>query len=315
MRRRRFVVGTACGLATALAGCLGPSQDSLSQRPPENEVEDSIRTAVGEANTVAVELAGVREDGVQPGSLDLDWAALRDRVETANAELDTAEGHEAADPYEDDVATARAYVGVVDDLLSATSDLDDVGGQLDALETALEEGDYDSAGDELDALGPEIETVVSTTDGAASAIQAVDADRLSTYGARTDDLTEGVDSLDGLARAANSLIGGYDEVLAGRERMENGRNEFEARDYAAAETEFQAASDRFADATSTFEGGQSETEQLVAEFETAICRSGHLEDAATHFAAAASAAGSGDLVSAQNEYQEGDDALDDVAAC
>lgn len=278
-------------------------------------MEDSIRTAVGEANTVAVELARVREDDVEPGSLDLDWAALRDRVETANAELDAAEGHEAADSYGDDVTAARAYVDVVDDLLSATSDLSDVGGQLDALETALEEGDYDSAGDELDALQPEIETVVSTTDDAASAIQSVEADRLSTYGARTGDLTEGVDSLDGLARAADSLVGGYDEVLAGRERMENGRDEFEARDYAAAATEFQAASDRFADATSTFEGGQSETEQLAAEFETATCRSGHLEDAADHFAAAASAADSGEAVSAQDEYQQGDDALDDVAAC
>lgn len=315
MRRRSFVVGTACGLAAATAGCLGSGQESLSERPPENEVEDAIRTAIGEANTAAVEVALVADDGVDPTSVELDWEALRGRLETAHAALDDAESHAAADDYQADVEAARTYVQVVHDLLGAASDLVDLGGRLDTLEEAVAEEDYDRASEELDAIRPDVEAVASTTADAIDAAQSVDAERLAPYGAKTARVGDGLGTLDDVATAADHLTAGYDDVLAGREHMERGRDEFSSRNFEAAASEFETAGDRFASATTSFETGQSETDELGGEFETALCRSGHLEAAATHFANAADAADGGDVVTARDEREQGEEELNAAANC
>lgn len=315
MRRRALVVGAASGLATALAGCMGPSQDAMEERPEENRVVDAIRSAVGEANTAAAELQGAREDAESPADVEIDETALQERIDAARSDLEEARSLDAAGEYEAELAAASDYVDVVDGLLTATVEFADVGEQLSSLESAIDEGEYDRASEDLDAIRPRIQEAQTVAEDAETAVGELDEAVLSDYGARTDELADGLATVVELATAADQLTGGYQLVLDGRDHMESGRQEFDAGNYGAAESEFENGSGEFAAATSAFETGQSETERLAGEFDTAICRSTNLEEAADHFAAAAGEADAGNLLAANDEYQDGDDALDRVSAC
>lgn len=316
MHRRRLVAGAGLGLASALAGCLGSGRETLDERPPENAVEDAVRTAVGEANTAAVALATAREDVESPEDLDVDRAALEARVATARSALEDAEGSEAAGEYEAELAAARSYVDVVDGLLTGTVDLADAAARLEDLESALQSQAFDRAAEELSAVRPAIEDARTTTEDAASTAESLDADRLEAYGAQIDRVADGLEEVTGLAAGADALTAGYEDVLAGREHLAAGETASGDGDYGAAASEFEDAGTRFADATATFEDEQATTDdRLATEFETALCRSSHLEDAAGHFAAAAQAAQDRDPITADGERRAGEDAVDAAARC
>lgn len=320
MQRRSFVVGCACGIGTALAGCLGDEDETPEAGEGEsqagNDVEDAIRNAVGEANSVAIGLAVAREDADGPGEIDVDGDELGSALADARASLDEAAELEAADEYEAELAAAGAYVDVVDGLLSATLDLVAVASDLEALEAALDDENYDGASEQLSAVLPQVQSASDATADAEGWLQNLDQEAISAYGAQTDRLADGLAELSNLATGADYLTSGYDELLTGRERLEDGQSERESRNYDAAETEFETAGDRFADASAEFGTGRTGApEELAGEFDAATCRSGHLEDAAEHFAAAASAADSGDAATASSELDDGEAALDDAANC
>lgn len=313
MRRRDFVVASASGLLAGLAGCFGPDQESLDERPPENEVEDAIRRAVGLANGVAVELRGA---GAGPTDLDVDVADLRDRLASAREELDAAASSEAADGFQDAIDDAGSYVDAVGGLVDAVDAFAGVGDDLESLDAALSDGDYEAAVSELAAVGDAVDEAVAATGDAEDDLSSVDEATLGPYGARTADLEAAVEEAAALADAARDLVDGYERVLEGAARLDDGRAEFESGNYGAAESEFDAAGDAFADAGSTFESGAGGADTPVDDrFATAQCRATNLEDAAGHFADAAAAADAGDPVTANDEYQAGDAALDEAQAC
>lgn len=315
MRRRCFVVGAAGGLAGALAGCLG-SGDGTVERPPENRVEDGIMTAVGEANAAALAVQAAREDADGPAELSVDVEPLEERLATARDALDDAESAPAADGYVDAIAAARDYVEAVAGLVTAAGAFASAGEDLLELEVALADGHYDAAADLLADLEPSVEDARTAASDARSTLAGIDGVRVDRYGARLEELATGLETAASLATAADALVVGYQSVLEGRDALQRGRNEFETGNYGAAAEECSTASDRFAAATAEFESAASETgTALDGRLDVALCRSTNLEDAAGHFEAAASAADGNDLLTANEEYQTGDDALDAAAAC
>lgn len=288
----------------------------MEESPPENEVEDAIRSAIGEANQVAIELASARDAAADPSEVDVDGDALQSKLESARTSLEEASSMEAADQFEAELAAAGSYVDVVEGVLTATLDLVAVVDDLELLESALGEGDDDGATEVLDAVQPHVQSARDATADAQGWIQNLDQDALSTYGAQTERLADGLAELSDLAVGADHLTTGYDELLTGRERLSEGRSEFESRNFGAAVDAFETAGSRFADASAEFGTGQTGApEALSAEFDTATCRAGTLEDAADHFAAAASAANDGNPGTASSERDDGEAALDEAAAC
>lgn len=316
MRRRSIVVGAGTILGSALAGCLGSGQETLDERPAGNEVEDALRTAIGEANTVALELASAREEAATVADLSIDAATLRDGLDAATGALDAAEEYEAAGDYETERSEARAYVGAVEGLLEGSTTLIDVAGQLDGLETTLQSQDFDAAAGELDAIRPAADDARSTTTDARSSASEIDAAVLDPYGAKMDELTDGLDTVANISIGVDELTVGYGALLAGRDDLAAGRDALDGGNDAAAASSFQSAASEFTTATDHFETARAETDgELSGRIDVALCRSGALTDAAGHFEAAADAAGSGDRSGALRQQERGEAALQTADSC
>lgn len=316
MRRRSILVGAGALVGSALAGCLGSGQEPLDERPAANEVEDALRTAIGEANTVALELASAREDAATFADLSVDATALRDRLDAATGALDAATGSEAAGDFETELAEARAYVGAVGGLLEGSVTLLDVAGRLDGLETTLQSQDFDAAAAELEAIQPVADDARSTTTDARSSAAEIDAAVLDPYGAKMDELTEGLDTVANISIGVDELTAGYSALLAGRDDLAAGRDALEAGNYAAASSSFESAESEFTTATGHFETARAETDgELSGRIDVALCRSHALTDAAVHFEAAADAAAAGNRSESRRRQEEGEAALQTAASC
>lgn len=315
MRRRDFVVGATGGLAAALAGCLDSGGGTV-ERPPENRVEDGIMAAVGEANAAALAVRTAREDADGPVELSIDAGPLEARLATARDALDDADSVPEADEYADAIAAARDYVAAVAGLVTTVDAFASAGEDFLELEVALADGHDGAAADLLADLEPSVEDARTASSDARSTLSGIDGASLDRYGARVAELRTGLETATSLATAADALVVGYGSVLDGREALQRGRSEFDAGSYGAAAEECSTASDRFASATAEFEAAASETSTaLDGRLDVALCRSSNLEDAADHFEAAASAADGGDPLTANEEYQAGEDATDAAAAC
>jgi len=315
MRRRELIVGAGVALS-AFAGCLGEEQVALSERPPENEVEDAIRIAVGEANTVALELATAREDAGSPADVSVDAAALQERLDGARSGLDGVAGSEAAGDYQAELEAARSYVGVVEGLVQGTASLADAAGRLAGLESELQNGNYDAAAQEIDAIQPTVDDARTAAEDAQADANAIDAETLDPYGAKMGELEDGLEAVGNLSVGADELTTGYESVLTGQDHMETGGAAYQAGDVATAEAEFQAAGEEFDAATGHFETARSETDgELEQQISVALCRSRALSEAADHYEASAVAAGAGDLATAQNERTAGDEDVQTAGRC
>ena len=316
MRRRDLLVGTGGLALSTLAGCLGNEQVALGERPPENAVVDGIRTAIGEANTIALQLATARENAATPADVSFDRAALESSLATSRQALDDAAQREAADDYEAELAAARSYVNVVAGLLTGSASLVEAAGQLQSVETNIARGDYAAAGQTIDSVQPVVDEARSTTTDAQSTAQSIDAELLDPYGAVMGELTDGLATVQNLAVGSDELTAGYDSVLTGRGHLEAGQTAVEQGNYATAESEFQSAESAFQTATSHFQTARQETNgELQTQIDTALCRSQALTDASAHFEASAAAAQSGDLLTARNERNAGESDLRAAQNC
>lgn len=315
MRRRDLLVGAGLAFST-LAGCLGSDRERLSERPPENVVRDGIQTAIGQSNTVASQLGAASDEVDDPANIAIDEPRLRDRLSRARTALSTAESAEAAGDFQAALTATGDYVDAVGGTLDATARLTDAGDPLQTLADHLFAQEFDAAADELGTLQPILDDARSMVAAAESTAQGIDAEAIDEYGARTDELADGIATLREITVGGDELAAGYEDLLDGRARLDEGRAESEQGNYSTAETAFLDAKSLFSDATVHFETARTETSgQFSTRIDRALCRSGNLENAAEHFAAAAAAAQEGDLTTAQNESVAGDADLEAATNC
>lgn len=290
MRRRGFIVGAGVALST-LAGCLGSEQATLSERPRGNAVEDGIKTAIGESNTVALKLSTARADAQSPAEVSFDVDALDDRIADARSVIDAAAQEDVASDFQAELDAATAYADVIDGLLGGSSSLADVAGQLQGLDSSMQTGSYDTAAGTIEAVQPTVESARTTTTEAQSSAQDLDAERLDSYGAKLTELRDGLVTVQNGTVGADELVTGYDALLGGRSRLQTGRDAVERQEFATAQSAFEAANSQFETATDHFRTAREETDgELSTHVDVALCRSDALSKASVHFENSASAA-------------------------
>jgi len=315
MQRRRLLAGAA-GALGALAGCTDVGGRSLENRPPENAVVDGIRIAVGQANTVGIELSAARANAEDPSGVRIDRPALGSRLATARHALDDAEGREPASAYRGAIDTARSYVETVAGMVAVTATLTAVSDRLSVIEDLLENREFGAASDELEAIEPDLTAARSDGADAESTANGLAAGVLRDYGAQVQAVTDGAAELAGIAAAADEIGTGYRALLDGRERLETGRSAFDDGEFDRAETAMADAAARFESATGHFETARTAADgQFTGRIDRALCRSGALADAAEHFQAAVGAARDGRLSRARQERDAGEADLDAAEAC
>lgn len=320
MNRRQYLARAGVSLgAVSLAGCLeslgGDDGDDVdvTDRTGERELD----RAVGQLNDAALALrdAGNLED---PEDDAFDAAEPRDHLEQSDEHLSTAESE--LDGREDDLDELRTYAAVLETLIDTTAVVADetLTEDVDAVTAALEgDGDLESAQETIDERTATLEEAESAYDEATSELMALDADRLS--GLSVIDLEEvesGAVQLGDVLSAQSALASGYDDVLAGYEHLERGQERSDDGDYEGAETAFTDAESAFGTASETFDGGKGDAPaSLRSHFETALCQSGQLEDAAANFAESSAAAADRDPGTAQSRKNDAEDALEEARAC
>lgn len=322
MNRRQYLVraGAGAGTLTALAGCLGDSES------PDSDAGDDVadRTgqraldrATGKLNEAALLLQvddsiddseDIDFDPAEPNALIDD---ARDHLETAAAELD--------EDRQSDVEGLRTYADILAGLVVVTETITDetLGDDVETVSAAIDgDGDLEDASDTLDERTARLEATQTRYDEAAADFEAFDKDRFEDL-ARIDyaDLEDGIATLGDVLGSLSTLGDGFESMLDGYEDLEQGRTHLEDERYEQAETAFVDAESDFAAATAVFVGDEEPPAGLESDFETAICQSRNLADAADAFADGAAAAAAGDPLTAKQRQEDAELALEDARDC
>lgn len=323
MNRRQYLarVGVSLG-AVSLAGCLDSLGGDDGDEGADGDATDrtgerELDRAVGQLNKAALALrdAGDVED---PESIEFDASEPRDHLEQADEHLETAASE--LDGREDDLAELRTYADVLETLVDVTAVVADetLTDDIETVTAALEaDGDLEAAQETLDDRTGTLDDAQGQYDGATSELMALDAERLSELAViDLEKVESGAVQLGDVLSAQSALASGYDDVLRGSEHLERGQERSDDGDYEGAETAFADAESAFGTATETFDSEKGDAPAgLVSYFETALCQSGHLEDAAANFAESAAAAADRDVATAQRRKEDAEDALEKARAC
>ncbi|NGM68782.1 hypothetical protein G6M89_07125 [Natronolimnobius sp. AArcel1] len=321
MNRRQILARSGVGLGVVtLAGCL----DTLSGDSEDVEVADrtgerALSRAVGALNDTALVLYETDLEG-DPDDVSFDPDEPEDLLETADDHLETAAAE--LDGQEADLEALETYAGVLETIVKTTDTVTDetVSDDIDSTTAALEDGDADDRADASGRIDDRRSTLEDTESALADAqgdLESLDADHLSSLAViDLEEIEAGADELETVLDAQLALATGYDDLLAGNEDLEAGREATDDDDHEAAKAAFGDAESAFERATETFDAGKdSAPTALVPSFETALCQSGSLETAASAFEDAAGAAADGDFMTAQQRQDDAEDALEDADSC
>ncbi|RQG92922.1 hypothetical protein EA462_01490 [Natrarchaeobius halalkaliphilus] len=319
MNRRRYLAGWAAALA-AFAGCLdgdGNGEANVDDRTGER----ALSRGIGQLNDAAIALQ-IEDELAEPESVDFDPDTPRTHLSTARDHLETAEA-ELEDERAGDIDELRRYATVLEAAIDVAGTVTDEAlfEEIERIETALADGgdehDRETTTELLDDRIEALETAGDRLTDAKAAIEAIDEGRYESL--ETVDLTDvesGVSTLEAVVISQSALASGYDATLEGDDDLDRGRAYADDGSHGDAEAAFLDAKASFETATETFEGGSDDApDGLEGYFETALCRSNHLTDAAANFANASAAADDGDVVAAGQYRDDAEDALDAAASC
>ena len=325
MNRRQYLARAGAGLGVVtLAGCVetmsGGSEGADEVAVADRTGERALDRAVGQLNEVALAMAEEDLDDARIEAFDFDASDVREHLERARDHLDTAEAE--LEGREEDLAELRAYADVLEVLIDVAERIADetITEDIDRVVAALEDGDeadLEDARELVDDGAETLERAQAQFDGAASDLLALDEDRLEDLAiVDLEEIESGIGELSALLDAPIALVSGYDELLAGYDDLEEGRDRADDGDHEAAEAAFTDAERRFAAASGTLEDGKADAPGgLVSYFETALCQSLNLEEAAAEFAEASAAAARRDVTAARRHRENAEDALEAAGSC
>ncbi|GAA0667036.1 hypothetical protein ACFQDG_09075 [Natronoarchaeum mannanilyticum] len=279
MDRRRFISTLAATGATAsLAGCSNPlsGDGSPPERDPENAVMDKLYTAVGELNTAALALGTVSSDIQNPADVEFDASEPRGRIETARAALDAAEEADSGS-FETEIEQARTYADAIEAIVDAFVELLDGAAALSTLEGEFDPDALGAVEDALEESRDPLETAVSESEAASTAVENADADVLSELDAEIERVADAVSELVGFSQGLDGLSRGYRQLVDGVDDITTAQQGFDDENYDESGTAFENARSHFGDARSTFESGsEAAPDQLDDRFGRALERSDSL---------------------------------------
>ena len=322
MNRRQYLTRSGAGVGTLalapLAGCLDDLSRSESTTSAEDRTgERELDRAAGALNQAALSLE-IDDGGMDDGEVAFDADEPTGLIADAQAHLETAAA-ELDDDRTPDVETLRTYADILEALVVVTEPITDEELESDAdavFDATGEDGGLEDASATVDRWMDELEAAEARQGGAVSDYEALDGDRFEEL-ARIDptDLEDGIESLGDVLGSLVTLVGGFDSMVEGYEALERGHEHVEDEAYEQAEAAFSNAKSAFEAAREAFEGDEDPPARLGDHFDTAHCQSGHLTAAAEAFEEAAVAAGSGDLLTANQRERDAERSLDSADEC
>jgi|GEM_PF-2340704 len=304
MDRRRFISTLAATGATAsLAGCSNPLSDdgSTPERDPENAVMDELYTAVGELNTAALALGTVSSDIQNPAGVEFDESEPRARIDTARTALDAAEEADSGS-FETEIEQARTYADAIESIVNAFVALLDGAADLSTIDGEFDPDALGGVEDALEESRDPLETAVSESDAASTAVENADEDILSDLDAEIGRVADAVSELSGFAEGLDGLSQGYQQLVDGVDDITAAQQGFADENYDESGTAFENARSHFGDAHSTFESGsEAAPDQLDDRFGRALERSDSLVALSGGYATLLD--GMGDLKTGQTQFE------------
>ena len=322
MNRRQYLTRAGAGVGTLalapLAGCLDELSGSESTTSAEDRTgERELSRAAGTLNEAALALE-IDDGGMDDGEVAFDADEPNGLIADARAHLETAAA-ELDDDRAPDIETLRTYADILEALVVVTETITDEELESDAdavFDATGEDGEFEDASATVDRWMDELEAAEARHVGAVSDYEALDGDRFEDL-ARIDpvDLEDGIESLGDVLESLVTLVGGFDSMVEGYEALERGHEHVENEAYEQAEPAFSDAKSSFETARETFEEDETPSARLGDYFDTAHCQSGHLTEAAEAFEEAAVAAGSGDLLTANQRERDAEQSLEAADEC
>lgn len=327
MERREYLARSASALGVAaFAGCLedvgvGTDESEADElepdaSPTERRVDRELRRAVGQANRAAISLLGADDDLADDGTADFDADAASGHVASARDHLETAIADAAAD-QRDDAEELEAFVDVLERVIDALDALSerDPEDAIDQVEEAMEARQFEDARESI--RDPELDRTRDRLDPALETLEALDRDRLASRDVvDLEPIEDGATTVAAVLDAYAALRDGFDATVTGYERLDAGERHVDDGKFEPARAEFEAAEDAFEDATGTFEAGREDAPDATSgHFDTPLCRSEGLEDAASAFAESAAAAAQGDVSTARKRESEAENRLAEAERC
>jgi len=312
MKRRRYLQAVGAVGAVGIAGCSGGGGgdgDGGDEDGEDDPVDTADRgpayhidVAVGELNTAAIALADYQERFREGDDGDFEFDAERqgERIGTARESLAAAE---EGGPDQEQTARIEGLRAAANALQAASGAIGELRGASDELETvdpAVRDRNFSTARRRLSAPADRVSSVDQSVSSTRGSIEQLDAERMNATNLRFSELRDGVRELDALVGSFDTLLTGYDAMIAAGETLQEGRTQFDAREYQSARESLAEADRQVGDARSAFQAGRSDApERLQGRFDTALCQSGRLSRAIDLFDDAARTALRGDDPSAE----------------
>ena len=283
-----------------------------------DEADEHIRAAVGMLNRVGYRLSELQSQMEEdPTAVELDTEETLAAIDSARSDLDAAAESAGAD-QQATIEALRALATVMESMTRLVDLLGtvDIEGRLDAVQSTVENGNYDEALAQV----REAESLAEEADGhvtaAEEASDAMDPDRLAAVEAVSYEELE--PSLNAASRLVDGLLAmtrGYEAILLGRDDLATAQEALDDRRYDDAEVALTDAEEQFVTADERFRSIEDVPSSIATHLERSRCQSEHLVAATEHLQQALEAGRNEDLATARAQRDAAREDLQRVDEC
>jgi len=306
MGRRRFLRAVGLAITAGITGCT-----ALQDRPEPVETDyqpdarDSLSIAVGQLNTVALEVAAFQRGN--PREATFDAAGPRARLERARNAIHAAETSASDDRVTGDVAAVRSYADAMAGTVTAVDSLVAASDRLTTARETIRDHPVDTdAAATLEAARTASSTAVEAHDTAATALETADGDRLRELDAQYEGMRDGLATLAGYVTGVDGLAVGYDRQVAGVDALRTAESRIDDAQFDGTRQSFTTAREAFtASATAFMDAVERAAEAVVPDLTDGGARSRALADLAAGYVALLD--GRDRVVAAETTLADGDD--------
>ena len=335
MNRRTLLAGTGTTVTGILAGCTADSDSNPDENGAENgaeskdkntddnepseevreEIDDSLDAAYGHLETASDEFETETDITFETEPKDpLSTSGIETALDNAASELDAIEEENASDEQVERLENGERAVSIFNDLLSATTELNDGFGAWDTADSYINNDRYDDAADQLETAAEHFREGESPIGATRESWSELDADyfeesevELATTEDSLEHLEGAFDAFARYAEAAVDLCLGMVTFIEGGEYIEQER--------------FEPAKNAFQDSTHSFRQAKQQVkdaetavpQEFRSDFIDATCESNALVEASESMADGSEAAAAGYYDVAGTHFDEAGAALD--ASC
>lgn len=344
MNRRTLLAGTGTTVTGILAGCTADSDSNSDENGAENgdenetengdengvesknentedsepseevrkEIENSLDAAYGHLETASNEFETETDIAFETEPKDpLSTSGIETALDNAESELDAIEKENASDKQVERLENGELAVSIFNDLLSATTELNDGFGAWDTADSYINNDRYNDAADQMETAAEHFREGESTIDTTRESWDELNSDyfkesevELATTKDSLEHLEATFNAFARYSEATVDLCRGMVTFIEGSEYIEQER-------FVPAKNAFQDSSQSFREAKQQVKDAETAVPRAFrSEFIDATCESNALLEASGLMADGSEAAAAGNYDRARNHFDEASTALD-----